>query len=158
MNRKIGNLWHLPALLIAILMMAAALVACEEDTPDLALSQATAEEESNMSAWIEIQYQLEQSKATIDRIQTLDDGAVLSFSASGSLSIADYFGAVGRGHDSTVSIQTTEGRVDIPIASNTISLTDDTITLNVPQDGRGIVNNIAEGTKFIFAIHRPSEG
>ena len=110
-----------------------------------------------MTDWPEVHFEIEEARATINRIQNLQDGALLSFSASGTLSLADYFGPDGRGHDCTVSIQTTEGRVDIPVAGNTDSLTQDTITLNVPVSGRTILNNITTGTRFIFAIARPQK-
>lgn len=95
--------------------------------------------------------------ATVSQIRSLQDGEVLSFSVSGPLSLSQYFGQGGRGIDSTVSVQTTEGRVDIPIAENALSITDDTATLNVPPSGRAILKNIAAGTQFIFALHRPAE-
>ena len=94
---------------------------------------------------------------TISRIRSLQDGEVLSFSVSGPLSLSRYFGPDGRGNDSTVSIQTIEGLVDIPVAENALSITDDTATLNVPASGRAILKNIAAGTRFIFALHRPAE-
>ena len=111
-----------------------------------------------MTAKFEIQFEIKQAKATIDLIQVLDEGAHLSFSASGSLSLADYFGPGGEGHESSVSIQTIEGRIDILIAASAVCLTHDTVTVKVPPTDRPILKNITEGTRFIFAIHRPAKG
>ncbi len=110
-----------------------------------------------MPDWLEVSFEIEGTHATIDRIGTLNDGELLSFSASGTLSLDDYFGIGGRGHECSVSIQTAEGRVDIPVASNTVSLTNDTITLKVPAAGRAILKKITSGTRLIFAIHRPKQ-
>lgn len=111
-----------------------------------------------MAAKIEIQFELKETEATIDLIQVLDEGSHLLFSASGSLSLADYFGPGGDGHDSSVSIQTLEGRIDIRIAENAVCLTHDTVTVKVIPADRHILKNITEGTRFIFAIHRPAKG
>ena len=96
-------------------------------------------------------------KSTIVQIRVLLDGAHLSFSVSGSLSLVDYFSSGGKGYNSTVSVQTTEGRLDIPVASSVVDLTHDTITLSVPSSERHILNNITAGTRFIFALHRPEK-
>ena len=110
-----------------------------------------------MSIRLQIHYEIEQTRARISHIQNLQNGELLSFGTDGNLSLADYFGPGGKGNDCTVSIQTVEGRFDIPVAGNTVVLTDDTITLSVPSSGRGILNNIDEGDRFIFAIHRPAK-
>ena len=110
-----------------------------------------------MATTIEIEFEIRQAKTTIDLIQVLNEGARLSFSASGKLSLADYFGPGGDGRDRSVSIQTLEGRIDIPIAENAVCLTHDTVTVNVLPADRHILKNITEGTTFIFAIHRPAK-
>ena len=104
------------------------------------------------------EFEIKQAKATINLIQVLDEGAHLSFSASGSLSLADYFGPGGEGRESSVSIQTTEGRIDILISASAVRLSHDTVTVKVPPKDRPILKNITEGTRFIFAIHRPAKG
>ncbi len=111
-----------------------------------------------MTAKFEIEFEIKQAKSTINLIQVLDEGAHLSFSASGSLSLADYFGPGGEGRESSVSIQTTEGRIDILISASAVRLSHDTVTVKVPPKDRPILKNITEGTRFIFAIHRPAKG
>ena len=110
-----------------------------------------------MSGLIDGNLDIPGTGATVSRIQVLQDGAILSFSVDGPLSLSEYFGPDGRGNDSTVSIQTTEGRVDIPVVENALSITEDTATVSIPTSGREILNNIAEGTRFIFALHRAAE-
>lgn len=110
-----------------------------------------------MSIKIEVNVEVEERRSTINEITKSQDGEFLSFSASGSLLLSDYFGPSGRGSDCTLSVQTTEGRVDIPIAGNTVCLKEDTITLKVPESGRHIVSGISEGDRFIFALHRPEK-
>ena len=106
---------------------------------------------------IEFRIEMEKVSSTINQIQVLEDGKVLSFSASGNLALSKYFSATGKGHDSSVSVQTLEGRVDIPIVENAVQITDETVKVNVPPEGHSLLNNIKMGDRFIFAIYRPKE-
>ena len=108
---------------------------------------------------MEIEFHIEAGKvsATINQIQVQQQGKVLSFSASGTLSLADYFSQKGNGHDCSVSVQTVEGRIDIPIVENIIQITDETVSVSVPTEGQSLLNTIKKGDRFIFAIHRPKK-
>ena len=100
-------------------------------------------------------YIIEPIRSRVCAIGRRKCGEHLFLRAEGNRSLVDFFGPGGKGHDYTVHIQTDEGKVEIPVGSNTYYLTENTITLIVPSSGRHILNNIEEGTRFIFAMTRP---
>ena len=104
---------------------------------------------------VNIEVTLEPVKATVVEIAVPQEGALLSFRVRGNLSLVDYFGPKGKGADSIVAVQTLEGRVDIPVKDNIESIADDNIVLRVHEAGQSILQNITEGTRFIFAVARP---
>ena len=108
-----------------------------------------------MSFQLDKVYIIEPSKSRITGIRLLQDGKQLFFQVEGSLSLVDYYGPSGAGHDRSFWIQTVDGKVELPVASATDYLTEDSITFNVPPEGRQILRNINSGDRFIFAVTAP---
>lgn len=109
-----------------------------------------------MSIQLDEIYIIEPIKTRICEIRLLNDGEQLFFGTKGNVSLVDFFGPGGKGFDFTIHIQTAEGKVELPVESNTSYLTEDSITLSVPLAGRQILKNIEEGTRFIVAFTRPA--
>ena len=107
-----------------------------------------------MSFQLDDVYVVEPSGTRICQIRSLRNGEHFFLRAKGNVSLVDFFGPGGQGHGYTVHIQTAEGKVDLPVKSNTFYLTDDTITLCVPPEDRHLLNNIETGTRFILAFTR----
>lgn len=101
-------------------------------------------------------YVIEPNRSRICGIRLLQDGKQILFKVEGNTSLVDFFGAGGGGNDYTFWIQSLEGKVELPLASTTDYLTEDTITLNVPSEGRRILTNIAAGDRFIVAMTKPA--
>ena len=100
-------------------------------------------------------YVIEPIKSRITGIRQLRDGKQILFQVEGSKSLVDFFGPGGAGHGRSFCIQSAEGKVELPVASATDYLTEDSITLNVPPEGRQILRNISSGDRFIIAVTAP---
>ena len=100
-------------------------------------------------------YEVEPIKSRIIGIRRLRDGKQILFQFEGSRSIVDFFGLDGSGHDWSFWIQSVDGKVELPVASATDYLTEDSITFNVPPAGRQILENIRSGDRFIVAVTAP---
>ena len=108
-----------------------------------------------MSIQLDETYIIEPKRTRICEIRLLLDGEQIFFRTEGNVSLVDFFGSGGKGFDYVFHIQTAEGVVALPVESNTAYLTDDSITLTVPSEGRPILKNIEQGTRFILALTRP---
>lgn len=100
-------------------------------------------------------YEIEPIKSRITGIKRLRDGKQILFQIEGSRSLVDFFGLGGSGHDWSFWIQSADGKVELPVASATDYLTEDSITFNVPPAGRLILRNIRSGDRFIVAVTSP---
>ena len=100
-------------------------------------------------------YEIESTKSRITGIRRLQDGKQILFQVEGSKSLVDFFGPGGAGHDRSFWIQSVDGKVELPVASATDYLTEDSITFNVPPEGHQILRNISSGDRFIVAVTAP---
>ena len=109
-----------------------------------------------MSFQLDEVYVIEPNQSRVTAIRLLRDGKQIFFQVEGSQSLIDYYGPGGEGHDHSFWIQSVDGKVEFPVASATDYLTEDSITFNVPPEGRQILRNIGSGDRFIFAVTAPS--
>ena len=94
-------------------------------------------------------------EVALQRVMALSDGATLRLNDAGALSLKDYFGAGGAGHDLTVWVQTAEGKVSFA-ASDFGSAGGNYVNFNLPSEANTLIAGIEAGERFILALTRPS--
>ena len=74
-----------------------------------------------------------------------------------ALDIGAYFDAGGAGNDLTVYLQTeADGEVSFPVAGNVPFLRTDQVRFTLPADAQTLLDNLADGDRFIFKLARPA--
>ena len=152
--RRFKKLSIAVSLTAALILAGAGLISCASDRGDGSQDDAQSmpvESGSPLDADLKVG-----GDTPITKMGTLEDGAVLSIHADGPRSLATYFGAGGEGNDLTVHIQTTDAKVQFPVAGNIATLGDDFINFKVPSSGQAVLRGISGGDRFIFALIRPS--
>ena len=91
----------------------------------------------------------------VQRVMYLSGGEALRLNDADALSLKDYFGAGGAGHDLTIWVQTAEGRVSLA-ASGTHSAGGNYVNFNLPPDAKALIAGIEAGERFILALTRPA--
>ena len=70
--------------------------------------------------------------------------------------ISDYFDTGGDGNDLTIYLQTTTGgEVSFPVAGNVDTRNAGQVRFNLPADGQTLLDNLADGERWIFKLARP---
>ena len=93
----------------------------------------------------------------ITRIRIEQSGAVFFFNDNTDAeSAATFFGTGGAGHDLRLTVQTETDMLQQPVAGNVDRSGGNFVWFSVPTDKRAFINGLANGTRFILVLDRPS--
>ena len=98
---------------------------------------------------------LGETEVAITRLRRRN-GTMLALNDNDPLLLADYFGAGGAGADLTLHIQTLDGVASLPVTTHGISGGNYIQFGPLGSDLLSLVDDIAAGERFIFALARPA--
>ena len=109
----------------------------------------------NVGALLAGELGLGETETAITRLRRRN-GTMLALNDNDPLQLADYFGAGGAGADLTLHIQTLDGVASLPVATHGVSGGNYIQFGPLGSDLLSLVDDIAAGERFIFALARPA--